>query len=59
MVKNDDAGNCRLVKRGTNNCARDDVAAALLLAGGAWEREHSRPAPEFTFFHIRPEELAA
>ena len=58
-VKNDDAGNCRLVKRGTNNSARDDVAAALLLAAGAWEREHSRPAPDFTFFHIRPEELVA
>ena len=58
-VRNDDAGNCRLVKRGTNNSARDDVAAALLLAAGAWEREHSRPAPDFTFFHIRPEELAA
>ena len=59
MVKNDDAGNCRLVKRGTNNMARDDAAAALLLAAGAWEREHSRPAPDFTFFHIRPEELVA
>ena len=59
MVKNDDAGNCRLVKRGTNNTARDDVAAALLLAAGAWERERSRPAPEFSFVHITPEELAA
>ena len=29
MVKNDDAGNFRLVKRSTNiHCARDDVAAA-------------------------------
>ena len=39
MVKNDDAGNTRLVKRGTNNTARDDVAAALLLAAGAHARK--------------------
>ena len=32
MVKNDDQGNTRLVKKGTNNTARDDVAAALVLA---------------------------
>ena len=44
-VKNDDQGNVRLVKRGTNNEARDDVAAALVLASGAWEREASRPKP--------------
>ena len=50
-VKNDDAGNCRLVKRGTNNTARDDVAAALTLAAGAWERDRSRPVPSFEFVH--------
>ena len=38
LVKNDDAGNTRLVKRGTNNTARDDVAAALVLASGAFQR---------------------
>ena len=38
MVKNDDAGNCRLVKRGTNSTGRDDAAAALLLAAGETER---------------------
>ena len=38
MVVNDDAGNTRLAKRGHNNCARDDVAAALVLAAGAVER---------------------
>ena len=45
MVKNDDQGNTRLAKRGTNNCARDDVAAALVLAAGAYIRslEHRRP----------------
>ena len=42
MVANDDAGNVRLQKRGSNNQARDDVAAALVLAAGALERA---PAP--------------
>ena len=38
MVQPDDAGNVRMLKRGTNNQARDDVAAALVLGAGAWER---------------------
>ena len=38
MVVNDDAGSTRLAKRGTHNTARDDVAAALVLAAGAVER---------------------
>ena len=38
MVLNDDQGNVRLRKRGTNNQARDDVAAALVLACGALAR---------------------
>ena len=38
VTKTDDAGNFRLVKRGTNNIARDDVAAALTLAAGAAAR---------------------
>lgn len=42
MVKNDDAGNVRLVKRGTNNQARDDVAAALVLSAGALARALAR-----------------
>ena len=37
-VKSDDAGNVRLVKQGFNNTSRDDVAAALVLACGAWSR---------------------
>ena len=41
-VKTDDAGNARLVKRASNNVARDDVAAGLLLAAGALARA---PAP--------------
>ena len=39
QVKNDDAGNVRQVKHGTNNTARDDVAAALVLASGGFARE--------------------
>ena len=42
-VKNDDQGSFRLVKRGHNNEARDDVAAALLLAAGARSRAPMRP----------------
>ena len=38
MVKPDDAGNVRMIKRGTNNTGRDDVAAALILACGALAR---------------------
>ena len=38
LVQNDDAGNHRLVKHGTNNTARDDVAAALTLAAGLVDR---------------------
>ena len=41
VVKNDDAGNVRLEKLGSNNTARDDVAAALTLGAGAL----SRPKP--------------
>ena len=38
MVKNDDQGSVRMIKRGTNNTGRDDVAAALILACGALAR---------------------
>ena len=34
-VENDDSGNCRMIKRGSNNLGRDDVAAALVLAAGS------------------------
>ena len=37
-VKSDDQGNTRLVKLGRNNSARDDCAAGLVLAAGAFER---------------------
>ena len=39
-VKNDDAGNVRLQKRGSNNTSRDDVAAALTLGAGAHQRRN-------------------
>ena len=38
VVKSDDQGNTRLSKKGTNNEARDDVAAALVLGAGAYSR---------------------
>ena len=47
VVKSDDQGSTRLVK-GSNNTARDDVAAALLLAAGAYMRDSQRPAPTVT-----------
>ena len=42
-VKNDDGGNVRLIKKDTNNTARDDVAAAFVLAAGLYERTSSAP----------------
>ena len=48
MVKNDDAGSVRLVKRSSNNTARDDVATALVLAAGALARA---PAPRRSRYH--------
>ena len=43
MVKNDDQGNTRLVKKGSNNSSRDDVAAALVLGAGVYQRARSQP----------------
>ena len=43
VVKNDDGGNVRLSKRGTNNCSRDDISAAFVLAAGLFERTSSAP----------------
>ena len=43
MVKSDDQGNVRLVKKGTHNTARDDVAAALVLGAGAMARKPKTP----------------
>ena len=44
MVKNDDGGSVRLIKKGTNNQARDDVSAAFILAAGEFERAASSGA---------------
>ena len=41
LVKNDDQGSVRLIKRGSHNTARDDVAAALVLASGSFKRASS------------------
>ena len=41
-VVNDDAGNVRMIKYGTNNESRDDVAAAWVLAAGAVDRHPAR-----------------
>ena len=49
MVRNDDQGNTRLIKRGHNNAARDDVAAALVLAAGALSRA---PKPKPVRLHV-------
>ena len=43
MVKNDDQGNTRLVKKGSNNSSRDDVAAALVLGAGVYQRARTLP----------------
>ena len=43
MVKNDDQGNTRLTKKASNNTARDDVAAALVLGAGVFQRSRSQP----------------
>ena len=43
QVVNDDAGNTRLRKRGSNNEARDDVVSAWTLVAGSWERRTRMP----------------
>ena len=50
LVKNDDQGSVRMIKRGTNNTGRDDVAAALILACGSLARERARPVQTFDYF---------
>ena len=42
-VKNDDQGSTRLVKKDSNNTARDDVAICFALAAGLFERTSSAP----------------
>ena len=51
-VQNDNAGNTRLIKRSSDNRARDDVAAAATLASGAWERASSAPVREVRYASV-------
>ena len=51
-IKSDDQGNTRLAKDGKQNRARDDVAAALLLACGAWERASAAPVRELKYASV-------
>ena len=46
MVKTDDAGNTRLVKRASSNESRDDVVSALTLTCGAFARSPQPDAEE-------------
>ena len=43
-VATDDQGGTRLVKRETNNCSRDDVSAAWVLAAGLVDRMPQAPS---------------
>ena len=52
-VLNDKAGNTRMEKDGSGNTARDDVAFALVLAAGAWERASARPSGSLTHVVIQ------
>ncbi len=49
LVLNDDQGNVRLRKKGVNNEARDDVAAALVLAAGAYSRSLRTPRQRWRY----------
>ena len=51
-VKSDDQGNTRLAKDGKHNRARDDAAAALLLAAGAFERAGAAPVRELKYASV-------
>ena len=52
FIKSDDQGNTRLAKDGKHNKARDDAAAALLLAAGAFERAGSAPVRELKYASV-------
>ena len=51
-VQNDNAGNSRLIKKSSDNKARDDVAAAATLAAGAFERASSAPVRELKYASV-------
>ena len=52
LVKNDDQGSTRMIKRGSNSEARDDVAAALIVACGSMGRELAKPAAAFPAYAV-------
>lgn len=52
MVKSDDQGNTRLVKRGTHNESRDDVCAAMLMGVGEMERQLNTPEIPFMLHRV-------
>ena len=51
-VESDKAGNSRLIKRSSDNKARDDVAAAATLAAGAFERASSAPVRKLKYASV-------
>ena len=51
-IKSDDQGNTRLAKLGKENKARDDVAAGLLLAAGAFDRAGAAPVRELKYASV-------
>ena len=51
LVQNDDSGSFRMVKASSNSTGRDDVAAALTLSAGAWERSLSGPSSPAFVYH--------
>ena len=52
LVKNDDQGSFRLMKKTTNNTARDDVAAALVLAAGLFARSAEKKSTPGKTLHV-------
>ena len=52
LVENDNAGNSRLIKRSSDNKARDDVAAAATLAAGAFQRASSAPVRKLSYASV-------
>ena len=51
-VESDKAGNSRLIKRSSDNKARDDVAAAATLAAGSFQRASSAPVRELKYASV-------
>ena len=52
MIKSDDQGNTRLVKRGTHCESRDDVSAAMLLGVGEADRQINTPEIPFMLHRV-------